>query len=52
MRLTNRFSLLFTGRNVRSESVITMQRFAGNPNVAQTIERTGTVWTFGVKGVW
>jgi iron complex outermembrane recepter protein len=52
VRLTNRFSLLFSGRNVRSEPVITMQKNGNNPAVAQTIEITGTIWTFGIKGVW
>lgn len=52
VRLTNRFSLLFSGRNVRSEPVITMQKIGTAPAVAQTYERTGTIWTSGVKGVW
>ena len=51
-KLTNRFSLLFSGRNVRSEPVITMQKIGDNPAVAQTYERTGTIWTFGIRGVW
>jgi hypothetical protein len=29
-----------------------MQKIEPNPAVAQTYERTGTIWTFGVKGVW
>ena len=52
VRLTNRFSLFFTGRNIRSEPVITMQKSGENPAVAQTYEVTGTIWTFGVKGVF
>jgi len=52
VRLTNRFAFLFSGRNIRSEPVITMQKNGNNPAVAQTIEVTGTIWTFGVKGVW
>jgi iron complex outermembrane recepter protein len=51
-RLSSRFSLLFTGRNIDSEPVITMQRIGNNSPVSQTYERTGTIWTFGVKGVW
>ncbi len=52
VRLTNRFTLLISGRNIRSEPVITMQKNGNNPAVAQTIEITGTIWTFGIKGVW
>ena len=52
VRLTNRFTLLFSGRNIRSEPVITMQKNGSNPAVAQTYEVTGTIWTFGIKGVW
>jgi TonB-dependent receptor len=52
VRITNRYTFLFSGRNVRSEPVITMQKIGENPAVAQTYERTGTIWTFGIKGVW
>ncbi|MES2697751.1 MAG: TonB-dependent receptor [Verrucomicrobiota bacterium] len=52
VRLTNRFSVFYTGRNIRSEPVITMQQMPDAPAVAQTYERTGTIWTFGIKGVW
>ncbi len=52
VKLTSRFSLLFSGRNICSEPVTTMQVNGNNPAVAQTIEITGTIWTFGIKGVW
>ncbi|MBI5690145.1 MAG: TonB-dependent receptor [Verrucomicrobia bacterium] len=52
IRLSNRFTLTYNGRNVRSEPVITMQQNGANPAVAQTIERTGTIWSFGLRGVW
>jgi hypothetical protein len=32
--------------------VITMQKIGNAPAVAQTYEVTGTIWTFGIKGVW
>jgi TonB-dependent receptor len=52
VRLTNRFSLFFTGRNVANVPVITMQRIGANPAVAQTYEITSSIWTFGLKGVF
>ena len=52
VRLSNRFTLTYSGRNIRSEPVISMQKNGENPAVAQTYERTGTVWTFGLRGVW
>ena len=52
IRLSSRFTLSYNGRNVRSEPVVTMQKNGANPAVAQTIERTGTIWSFGLRGVW
>jgi hypothetical protein len=52
IKLGRRTDFFFTGRNIRSEPVITLQRSGANPAVPTTYEVTGAVWTFGVKGVW
>ncbi|MBI5770739.1 MAG: TonB-dependent receptor [Verrucomicrobia bacterium] len=52
IKFSRRLEFFFTGRNIRSEPVITMQRSGSNPAVPTTYEVTGAVWTFGVKGVW
>lgn len=42
----------FTGRNLRSEPVITLQRSGNAPALPTTFEKTAAVYTFGLKGVW
>ncbi|MSU24249.1 MAG: TonB-dependent receptor [Opitutus sp.] len=51
IKLTRRFDFFFTGRNLRSEPVITFQKQGNAPAVPTIYEVTGAVWTFGVKGV-
>ncbi len=52
IKLTKRTDFFFTGRNLRSEPVITFQKSANAPAVPTSVEVTGAVWTFGVKGVF
>ncbi len=52
VKLSPRFEVFFTGRNLRSEPVITLQKQGNNPAVPTTYEVTGAVWTVGIKGVW
>jgi TonB-dependent receptor len=52
LKFSRRYSFFFSGRNIFSHPVITMQKSGTNPWVATTVEVTGAVWTFGVKGVW
>ena len=52
LKLSRRLELFFTGRNLRSEPVITFQRSGTAPAVPTTYEITGAVWTFGLKGLW
>ena len=51
-KLTRHTDFFFTGRNIRSEPVITFQKSGSAPAVPTIVEVTGAVWTFGVKGVW
>lgn len=51
-KLTKRTDFFFTGRNLRSEPVIAFQKSANAPAVPTSVEVTGAVWTFGVKGVF
>jgi iron complex outermembrane recepter protein len=51
-KLSSRYSLFFTGRNLLNEPVISMQQLGSAPAVVTTYEMTGAIWTFGVKGVW
>lgn len=50
--LTKRVNFFFTGRNLRSEPVITFQKTGSAPAVPTIYEVTGAVWTFGVKGTF
>ena len=52
IKLTKRTDFFFTGRNLRSEPVITFQKSANAAAVPTSVEVTGAVWTFGVKGVF
>ena len=51
-KLTKRTDLFFTGRHLRSEPVIIFQKSANAPAVPTSVEVTGAVWTFGLKGVF
>ncbi|HUR57291.1 MAG TPA: TonB-dependent receptor [Opitutaceae bacterium] len=51
-KLTRRLDVFFTGRNLRSEPVITFQKTGNAPAVPTIYEVTSAVWTFGFKGVW
>ena len=51
-KLTKRTDFFFTGRNLRSEPVITFQKSGNAPAVPTSVEVTGAVWTFGLKGVF
>ena len=51
-KTTRRVDVFFTGRNLRSEPVITFQKQGNTPAVPTIYERTGAVWTFGVKGTF
>ena len=52
LQLSRRVTVFVTGRNVRSEPVVTFQRSGTAPAVPTTYEVTGAIWTFGLKGVW
>jgi TonB-dependent receptor len=52
VKLSRRLEFFFTGRNLRSAPVITMQKSGSNPAVPTTYEVTGAIWTFGIKGAW
>jgi len=51
-KLTKRTDFFFTGSHLRSEPVITFQKSGNAPAVPTSVEVTGAVWTFGVKGVF
>ena len=51
-KLTKRTDFFFTGRNLRSEPVITFQKSGNAPAVPTSVEVTGAVWTLRVKGVF
>ncbi|MEN9637493.1 MAG: hypothetical protein RL077_5897 [Verrucomicrobiota bacterium] len=52
IKFTRRFDVFFTGRNLRSEPVITLQKQGNAPALTTTYERTGATWTFGLKGTF
>ncbi len=51
-KFSPRFEFFFTGRNLASEPVITLQKQGIAPAVPTTYEVTGAVWTFGIKGAF
>jgi hypothetical protein len=51
-KLTKRTDFFFTGRNLRSEPVITFPKSGNAPAVPTSVEVTGAVWTLRVKGVF
>jgi TonB-dependent receptor len=52
VRLTDRLSLYFAGRNIFEQSHRIMEFSPGNPDVLYRYENYGTIWSFGVKGTF
>lgn len=52
IKLTSKFSLFFSGRNIMNEPVITLAKSGSAPAVPTIYEVTSAAWTFGVKGVF
>ena len=52
IRIARRVDLFFTGRNIRSEPVVTLQRNGNSAALPTTFEVTGAIWTLGLKGAW
>ncbi|MDO8540111.1 MAG: TonB-dependent receptor [Opitutaceae bacterium] len=53
VKLTRRFTVFLTGRNIRSEPVVTMVRSGDNPAMTgNPYEVTGAIWNLGLKGAW
>ncbi|MDB6169593.1 MAG: hypothetical protein JWM88_2457 [Verrucomicrobia bacterium] len=50
IRLTERISFYFAGRNIFEESHRIMEFSPGNPDVLYRYENYGTNWSFGLKG--
>ena len=51
-RLSVRYSVFFSARNLFNEPYLIMEQVGANAPVVQFTEVNGTNWTFGVKGVW
>jgi outer membrane receptor protein involved in Fe transport len=51
-RLTARYSLFFSARNLFNEPYRIMEQVGANAPVVQFYEVNGTNWTFGVKGTY
>ena len=51
-RLTNRYSLAVSARNLTNTPYINMQKFASGPTAMTRHEIVGTSWTFAVKGTY
>lgn len=51
-RLTQRYRLFASARNLTNEPFISMQKPDANPAVWSNYQVFGTTWTFGVKGVF
>ncbi|MDO8539506.1 MAG: TonB-dependent receptor [Opitutaceae bacterium] len=51
-RLSNRYSLSVSGRNLLDTPYINLQRFASGPTAMTRHEIVGTSWTFAVKGTY
>jgi outer membrane receptor protein involved in Fe transport len=51
-RLTNRYSLAVSARNLTNTPYINMQAFASGPTAMTRHEIVGTSWTFAVKGTY
>ncbi|HKB56660.1 MAG TPA: outer membrane beta-barrel protein [Lacunisphaera sp.] len=50
VRLTDRLSFYFAGRNIFEQSHRIMEFSPGNPDVLFRYENYGTIWSFGLKG--
>ncbi len=50
VKLTQNFSLYFSGRNIFEEPHRIFETSAGNPDVLWRYENYGTNWSFGIKG--
>ncbi len=51
-RISARYSVFFSARNIFNEPYVILERVANNAPVSQFYEVNGTNWTFGVKGIW
>jgi iron complex outermembrane receptor protein len=51
-RISQRYQLFFSARNIFNVPYHIMEQFAGNAPVVQFFERNSTNWTFGVKSTW
>jgi TonB-dependent receptor len=51
-RISARYSVFFSARNIFNEPYVILERVGTNAPVAQFYEVNGTNWTFGVKGIW
>lgn len=52
IRLTERISFYFSGRNIFEEPHSIYETSAGNPDVLFRLENYGTNWSFGLKGTF
>lgn len=52
VRITDRLSLYFAGRNVFEQPHRIMEFSAGNPDVLYRYENYGTNWSFGIRGTF
>jgi len=50
VRVTDRLSFYFAGRNIFQQSHRIMETSAGNPDVLFRYENYGTIWSFGLRG--
>ncbi len=51
-RISARYSVFFSARNIFNEPYVILERVGNNAPVSQFYEVNGTNWTFGVKGIW
>lgn len=51
-RLTNRYSIFASARNLTNAKYISVQKPDATPALRSSIQVFGTTWTFGVKGVF
>jgi outer membrane receptor protein involved in Fe transport len=51
-RLTSRYSLFISARNLTNAAYINMQDRTGSPPLWSAYQVWGTTWTFGAKGVF
>jgi outer membrane receptor protein involved in Fe transport len=51
-RLSSRYQLFFSARNIFNVPYHVMEQVGSNAPVVQFFERNSTNWTFGVKSTW